>query len=436
MRVLAILLCGSAVIQSQAQAAPAQQAAPPKAVNLPSSKQLRNTIPGAPQRTNSLPIAMAVSPDKRYLAILNAGYGNVASGYAQSIAILNLETNQLADFPDARLKQRAHQTYFGGLAFSADGTELFASIASLSDPKGEMPNDTGNGIVVYSFADGRLRPSRVIPIEPVRLTEGKKSPKGLFKRLSAREAAPYPAGFALVPPGRKSILVAGNLSDTVMLLYLQGGSVQQFDLSTGDLVPSAYPLNVTISRDGKRAWVSLWNASAVAELDLGAGKVVRQISLLPPESPADNSSHPTAMLLSPDEKALYVTISNRDKIAVIDAESGRVLRMLNARLADQQFGGAIPLGLAQSDDGKRLFVADAGLDAIAVFDTDAQKLDPLGFIPTEWYPTALASVKGELIVASGKGTGTGPNSGLVPAPKNATSTPPPGSNATLPPRGQ
>ncbi|HKD92425.1 MAG TPA: beta-propeller fold lactonase family protein [Terriglobales bacterium] len=436
MRVLAILLCGSAVIQSQAQAAPAQQAAPPKAVNLPSSKQLRNTIPGAPQRTNSLPIAMAVSPDKRYLAILNAGYGNVASGYAQSIAILNLETNQLADFPDARLKQRAHQTYFGGLAFSADGTELFASIASLSDPKGEMPNDTGNGIVVYSFADGRLRPSRVIPIEPVRLTEGKKSPKGLFKRLSAGEAAPYPAGFALVPPGRNSILVAGNLSDTAMLLYLQGGSVQQFDLSTGDLVPSAYPLNVTISRDGKRAWVSLWNASAVAELDLGAGKVVRQISLLPPESPADNSSHPTAMLLSPDEKALYVTISNRDKIAVIDAESGRVLRMLNARLADQQFGGAIPLGLAQSDDGKRLFVADAGLDAIAVFDPDAQKLDPLGFIPTEWYPTALASVKGELIVASGKGTGTGPNSGLVPAPKNATSTPPPGSNATLPPRGQ
>jgi len=439
MRLLAaILLCCLAVSDCHAQAAPAQRRAPdrsPKQVDLPSSKRLRNPVPGSPKRTNSLPVAMAVSPNKRYVAILNAGYGNPASGYAQSIAILDLETNQLVDFPDARLKQRAHQTYFGGLTFSHDGTQLFASIASLSDPKGELPNDTGNGIAVYSFMDGRLAPSRVIPLGPVRLREGRKSPKGLFKRLSEGEAAAYPAGFALVPPAGNSILVAGNLADSAILLDLESGSTQQFDLSTGDLVPSAYPLNVIISRDGKRAWVSLWNASAVAELDLGSGKVVQQISLLPPESPGDNSSHPTAMLLSSDDKTLYVSITNRDKIAVIDSESGRVLRMLNARLPDQQFGGAMPLALAQSGDGKRLFVADAGLDAIAVFDTEAQKLDPLGFIPTEWYPTALASVNGDLIIASGKGTGTGPNSALVPTPQNAT-TVPPGPNGPVSPRGQ
>jgi len=439
MRLLAaILLCCLAVSDCHAQAAPAQRRAPdrsPKQVDLPSSKRLRNPVPGSPKRTNSLPVAMAVSPNKRYVAILNAGYGNPASGYAQSIAILDLETNQLVDFPDARLKQRAHQTYFGGLTFSHDGTQLFASIASLSDPKGELPNDTGNGIAVYSFMVGRLAPSRVIPLGTVRLREGRKSPKGLFKRLSEGEAAAYPAGFALVPPAGNSILVAGNLADSAMLLDLESGSTQQFDLSTGDLVPSAYPLNVIISRDGKRAWVSLWNASAVAELDLGSGKVVQQISLLPPESPGDNSSHPTAMLLSSDDKTLYVSITNRDKIAVIDSESGRVLRMLNARLPDQQFGGAMPLALAQSGDGKRLFVADAGLDAIAVFDTEAQKLDPLGFIPTEWYPTALASVNGDLIIASGKGTGTGPNSALVPTPQNAT-TVPPGPNGPVSPRGQ
>ncbi len=36
------------------------------------------------------------------------------------------------------------------------------------------------------------------------------------------------------------------------------------------------------------------------------------------------------------------------------------------------------------------------------------------FIPTEWYPTALAVHGNELFVATGKGIGTGPNSALLP----------------------
>jgi len=36
-------------------------------IDLPSSKQLIEEVPGHPQRTNSLPISMAVSPDGRYV---------------------------------------------------------------------------------------------------------------------------------------------------------------------------------------------------------------------------------------------------------------------------------------------------------------------------------------------------------------------------------
>ena len=44
----------------------------------------------------------------------------------------------------------------------------------------------------------------------------------------------------------------------------------------------------------------------------------------------------------------------------------------------------------------RLLVANAGLDAVAVFQLNAGEKgvsepdSPIGFIPTEWYPTALA----------------------------------------------
>src|ERR1051325_10677921 len=93
----AVLLCCLLAIPSKAQSAEKATGTASAdgrfAINLPSSKRIINSAPGAPQRTNSLPVVMAVSPDKRYVAILNAGYGNAKSGYAQSIAILDLQTN-------------------------------------------------------------------------------------------------------------------------------------------------------------------------------------------------------------------------------------------------------------------------------------------------------------------------------------------------------
>ena len=55
---------------------------------------------------------MAVRPDGKYLALLNSGYGSVESNYEQSIAILDIATNQLRDFPDSRLSVNAKQSYF------------------------------------------------------------------------------------------------------------------------------------------------------------------------------------------------------------------------------------------------------------------------------------------------------------------------------------
>jgi DNA-binding beta-propeller fold protein YncE len=68
--------------------------------------------------------------------------------------------------------------------------------------------------------------------------------------------------------------------------------------------------------------------------------------------------------------------------------------------------------LALSADGNRLFVANASSDAVAVIDNPESASKPSGFIPTEWYPTALAVHNGELFIATGKGHGTGPNPGF------------------------
>ena len=81
---------------------------------------------------------------------------------------------------------------------------------------------------------------------------------------------PYPAAIAVVgPAGSEKLLVAENLSDDVLLLDAATGAIEKrFDLSESDAVPSTYPIALAVSKDGARAFVALWNASEIVELDL------------------------------------------------------------------------------------------------------------------------------------------------------------------------
>ncbi len=391
-----------------AQDRPAQQRVP-----ISTSKMLLMPVPGTIWRTNTFPTTEAVSPDGRYIAILNNGNGEIAAGYRQSISILDLQTGQLADFPDSRLKLFAHQTYFLGLAFGADGRTLYASMASLTDPTGAMPHDTGNGIAVYRVDGGRVSPDRfiAIPLQPL----GPNQKTDISSTLPAGKSISYPAGLAvLTQGGRERLLVADDLSDDALLIDVASGAIiHRFDLSTGTVVPAAYPYTVVASRDGKRGWVSLWNGSAVDELDLETGTMMRSIPLLPPASPIAAGSHPTALLLSPSGNRLFVALANVDRVAVVDTASGKVTALLSTELPGEQYGGTYPNAIALH--GYRLYVADASSNAVAIFDVShlAQTTNPvaaLGFIPTEWYPTALLVQQGNLFVVTGKGKGTGPNS--------------------------
>ena len=339
---------------------------------LPTSKTILNPAPGAPQRTNGFPETIALSPDGRYAALLSNGYGSIQSGLKQSIAVLDLQTNQLSDFPEDRLGEDAHQSYFIGLAFSSDGTQLFASMGSLSDPTGEHAGNSGNGVAVYRFDQGKVIPDRFIKIPLQVVAAGVHVASGLGK-LPARRAIPYPAGLAVIADAethKDRLLVANNLSDNVVLLDAESGrELAHFALGTRRSMPSSFPYTVVATKDGKHAWCSLWNASEVVELDLTRKIVVRRIPLLVPKSHIAPGSHPTAMLLSPDEQMLYVALSNADSVAAVNARTGIVQAFFSTHLPKQEFSGNETVSLAQSSDGKRLFAANAAANSVAVFDT-------------------------------------------------------------------
>jgi DNA-binding beta-propeller fold protein YncE len=391
-----------------------------QSIDLPTSKQLIEEIPGHPQRLNSLPISIAVSPDKRYVVTINAGYGTFESQYDQSLAVFDTQTGTVADFPDDRTPARqAKQTLYSGLAFDRDGSHLYASMGSLTDPSGEKKGDTGNGISVYSFQSGKITPERFIPLPLQQLAQGRKT--RLIEQRDGDKGIPFPAAIAVAgAPGSEKLLVAGNLSDDVLVVDPANGQiVHRFDLSESDAVPGTYPIALAVAPDGQHAYVALWNASEIVELDLARQTIERKLALLKPSNAVAPGTHPCAFEFSPDRKTLYVALANRDAVAAINIALGKffVRGYFDTRLPGQSYFGAEPVALAINADGSRLYAANMASDAVAVLDPaklngkEAKQgfIEPIGFVPTEWMPISMTSSEGKLYIATDKGRGTGPN---------------------------
>lgn len=100
-------------------------------------------------------------------------------------------------------------------------------------------------------------------------------PAGKVRRDEFKDVT-YPAGLSVGQSGgEERLLVANNSSDEAVLLNASDGKIiHRFDLSTMKRIPASLPYTTVMTKDGKRGFVSLWNASAVAELDLLDGRVV------------------------------------------------------------------------------------------------------------------------------------------------------------------
>ncbi|WP_353070840.1 bifunctional YncE family protein/alkaline phosphatase family protein [Tunturiibacter gelidiferens] len=389
------------------------------AIDLPTSKRILQPVPGSPQRLNGLPMSMAISPDQRFVVTVNAGYGTFESGYKQSLAVLDTQTGVVEDFPDDRTSVKARQTLYLGLAFSRDGRHIYASMGSETDPLGTEKGDTGSGVVVYGFNAGKISQERMIKIPLQQLAAGRRTM--LIGGTAGDKGVPFPAAIAVIgSSGSEKLLVADNLSDDVLLIDPASGAILiRFDLAENDAVPSTYPVALSVSKDESRAFIALWNASEVVELDLKNGVVGRKLALLKPDSKTAAGTHPCALELSGDGRTMYVALANRDAVAAVDVDHGHfaVKGYFDTRLPHQTYFGAEPEALALSPDGSRLYVANAITDAIAVLDTRKLSakvakegmVEPSGFVPTEWMPMSIGLAGGKLYVATAKGKGTGPN---------------------------
>ena len=133
-------------------------------------------------------------------------------------------------------------------------------------------------------------------------------------------------------------------------------------------------------------------------------------------APSDNGktvggSAPNFLAVSGD--SLFVSNGNNDMIQRIDLGTQQICakeRIVPSPLV-AGLRGVSPAGMIVSPDGKRVYVAELGINAIAVL--DAQTLKVVGHIPTAWYPyrVALSPDGQHLACICFRGFGNGPNAG-------------------------
>lgn len=314
-----------------------------KRVMLPNGWSL--TPAGRSIEVGDLPLNIAVSSTKKWIAVTNNGQGN------QSIQLIDTKTEKVLDhviIPKS----------FYGLKFSQDEKSLYAS------------GGNDNWILKYDIVNRKL-------ITKDSIVLGKKWPNKIS-----------PVGI--------------EIDDDRQLLYVvtkENNSFYIVDLKTKAIV---FEQNMghegytsVLSPDKKLLYISLWGGKKIAIFDTQTRKVMSYIPV---------SYNPNELILNKSGKLLFVANAGDNSVSVIDTKAQKVIEVLDAGLYPNSLVGSVTNGLALSADEKSLYIANADNNCLAVFDVSRQgKSFSKGFIPVGWYPTNVRVIGQKIFVANGKG---------------------------------
>jgi DNA-binding beta-propeller fold protein YncE len=198
--------------------------------------------------------------------------------------------------------------------------------------------------------------------------------------------------------------VATGTDGNVFMVDCQNGSVFRLQGSDLHVVESAHvgyrPYEIAVSPDGRSVAVSNWGDESVTFLDSADLHELRQVHV---------GRFPNQLVFGPDGR-LFVANAGSNTVSIVGTTGS--IETVGVALRPDAPVGSTPDAIAVNPRGTRLFVADANNNDIAVVDISNPVQSKLvGFIPTGWYPSALAvSRDGKtLYIGVGKGLGTGPN---------------------------
>lgn len=319
---------------------------------------------------STLPMNSALSPDGKYVLILQAGYmpPTVTSHDAATM-------KQIASVPVPDAWQ--------GLAFAPGSSKFYIG--------------GGSKASVFEFelmANGQIEARRAFTL----VAEGQ------------RKHTDFIGDVAISNDGH--LLYAAALHrDSIFVVNLSSG------VAIEEWKTLARPYKIQMHPSGRIFYVSGMGASRIALHDAVSGAMLTKTptemepmdlvySATKPEP--TEGSEPIAY-----EARLFVASGGTNLVSVFSIGADGALKPLekvNIALTALQPAGSTPSALALSPDQKTLYVVCSDLNAVAVVDISKSRSEVRGFIPTGWYPTAARVLAdGRLLVLNGRGLRSLPN---------------------------
>jgi len=424
---LALVVFPSATPRAQAPSpvifeAPASGPAGPTSASdpfgrvLPSGRVLHPLGKSVVTGMNALGVALA--PDGRYAIVSNDDErqakttslldGASTGGY--TLAVVDTRTMAVVSRYTS-----ANETFFVGVVAVADPARAGGTLVLAGG---------GGSNAVYAFdldAAGTLVPDAHHVIAMPTPSDDRFANKGRA----------FPSTIVVAPSGRIATVV-DNLANDVVRIDLATRSVIGAAVPVGyfPLAAASYAGGLLVANEGLMRYGVLAAPVAVPAFASPPIDVERASSLSILRTATDGSLapgltvpldrgpdgirdvggvHPAAIAAMGRKPYAFVAMSAIDRIATVRlGPDSRVVGGTELRLFDRGPYGTQPDALVLSRDERRLYVALAGVNAIAVLDTtDPVHPHRVGLIPTGWYPSALALSRDgtKLFVTNAKGLG-------------------------------
>ena len=325
---------------------------------------------------DTLPMSSALTPDGKYLLVLNGGWK------PPSISVIDAATGTVkgsTPVADGWL----------GLAISPAGDRVYVGGGQKAS------------IFEFALANGVLTAARTFVVVP----------------QDKRGSQDFIGDVAFTPDGH--LLYCTNLyRDMVQVVNPQSGMV------IGQVKTGRRPYRILFHPDGKSFFVTHWADGTLGQYDTAAGTLIGQ--------PVRIGAHASDMIWrkgapEPSEGTqpayaarIFVAAANTNNVFAVSVSAAKdlnVIESINIAMTARQPLGMTPSGLGLSADGKRLFVACSDANALAVVDVNEERSRVEGFIPTGWYPTgARGLANGTTVILNGKGLRSYPNNVNGPNP--------------------
>lgn len=300
---------------------------------------------GASLPLGDLPMNMALSPNKKWMAVTNNGQGK------HSLQLIDVSHNQV-------LHSMEIPVGWLGLAFASDNQTLYVS------------GGNSNNILRYRIKNQQL---------------------ALLDSLSLGKAWPNrisPTGLCL-DDQRNLLYVVTKENHSLYVVDTRTKAILHRDSIGRELY------TCTLSPNRTRLYLTHWGGNELIEWNTQTRKIETRIPV------GDN---PNDVILSKNGQLAFVACADDNSVSVVDLKKKKVIETLISSLFPDAPTGSTANSVALSPNEKTLYIANADNNCLAVFDVaQPGQSRSKGFIPTGWYPTCVRTVGKKIFVANGKG---------------------------------